>query len=226
MQNGIIGGMRCRMNMTRDQYKDHYMKKLEEGEHFQEYVKTILEDTLNIQLSYYESKEDQLIGENEQGFEVKYDIKSKNSPNIYIEYQEKANIKNNHYVDSGIMRKDNTWIYCIGNEVELFLFSKKRLQELRDSKKYTFKHVQTETSKGFLIPKTVARKEADKYIKVDITDHGRFSRKKPLKKITRKSKRNGEDKLLSNVKLFHDTHSSYEEYLKSDYKKWLDSIPF
>lgn len=52
-------------------------------------------------------------------------------------------------------RKDNSWLFVIGDEKTIYIFSTKYLQMLEDR----FNKVSKPTSKGFLIPV----QEADKY---------------------------------------------------------------
>jgi hypothetical protein len=141
------------MNMT-ENYKNMLLKGLE----FQDFVTDILIKELGIALSTYSSiRYQNKKGENKQGFEIKFDDKYKDTGNIYIETAEKSNENNINYVDSGIYRSDNTWIYIIGNYQELYIFSKSHLVLMHKSKNYIEKT--TKTSKGFLIP----QKDAEKY---------------------------------------------------------------
>ena len=76
--------------------------------------------------------------------------------NIYIEVKEKAHPDNANYVDSGIFRNDNTWLYLIGNYTTVYIFGKSLLKLMYKSGKY--KEVQISTSIGFLLPVEVADK--------------------------------------------------------------------
>ena len=91
-----------------------------------------------------------MVGENKCGFEIKFDDKTKETGNVYIEVSEKSNPANPEYIASGIYRNDNTWLYIIGNYEKIFIFPKSYLRMLHSKGK--FKEVQTPTSKGFLIP--------------------------------------------------------------------------
>jgi len=73
----------------------------------------------------------------------------KETNNIYIEFYERTNIKYN-WTKSGVLRNDNSLFYIIGDFSKVFLFQKKILKLLVKSSKY--KHVETPTSKGILIP--------------------------------------------------------------------------
>jgi hypothetical protein len=143
---------------------EYYAEKLQQGLEFQDFVTDILFNELFIPLSTYQSKKYQLKGENKQGIEIKYDDRYKETGNIYIELSEKSNALNSSFVDSGINRSDNTWLYIIGDYTVLYIFGKKLLRGMHASKKY--REVSTSTSKGFLIPRNDAEKYALKIIKI------------------------------------------------------------
>jgi hypothetical protein len=145
-------------NMT-----DNYKECLQKGLEFQDYVSQVLMNELGISLTTYNSIKYQIIkGENRQGFEIKFDDKFKETSNLYIEVKEKAKAENKYYVDSGIYRNDNTWLYIIGDYTQLFIFGKNHLQLMDRTNKY--RKVRTPTSIGFLLPYTDAVKYSLKTI--------------------------------------------------------------
>jgi hypothetical protein len=75
---------------------------------------------------------------------------------------EKSNADNVNFINSGIYRNDNTWLYIIGNYKILFIFGKSTLKLMYKSKRY--REVEIPTSKGFLVPKVDAEKYALKII--------------------------------------------------------------
>jgi len=128
----------------------YYKEKLEQGLYFQDYVIELLYKN-GIPLISYSSKEYQnMIGENKAGIEIKNDNNFRKTGNLYIEIAEKSNAENISFVSSGIYRNDNTWLYLIGDINKIYVLSKKQLKILHQSKKY--KEVETQTSKGFLLP--------------------------------------------------------------------------
>jgi hypothetical protein len=138
-------------------YKEYYNEKLQQGLEYQDFITDLLIGELGISLSSYSSKKFQnSIGENRQGFEIKFDNRMNDTGNIYIEVKEKANPNNTNYVDSGIFRNDNTWLYLIGNYNLVYIFGKKHLVLMYESNKY--KEVKINTSIGFLIPVADAEK--------------------------------------------------------------------
>ena len=142
---------------------ENYKEMLQKGLEYQDFVTDVLINELGIALSSYSSTKYQYTkGENKQGFEIKFDDKYKDTGNIYIEIAEKSNAVNLNFVNSGIFRNDNTWLYLIGNYNEIFIFSKNHLKLMYESKKY--KEVETETSKGILINKINAEKYCIKKI--------------------------------------------------------------
>ena len=128
---------------------EYYKEKLQQGLEFQDFVTNILIKELGIALSTYNSKKYQLKGENKQGIEIKFDNKHKETGNVYIEISEKSNPDNVAFVESGIYRDDNTWLYVIGNYKILYIFSKKFLKKLHETGKC--REVAIPTSKGFLL---------------------------------------------------------------------------
>jgi len=152
----MVGEMK--FNMT-----ENYKEMLQKGLEYQDFVTDVLIKELGIALSSYGSAKYQYTkGENKQGFEIKFDDKYKTTNNLYIEVAEKSNKLNENFISSGIFRNDNTWLWITGNYTEVFIFSKKHLKLMFNSKK--FRHVVTETSKGFLIDKEHAEKYCIKKI--------------------------------------------------------------
>lgn len=127
---------------------EYYKAKLEQGLAYQDFIS----DRLGI-ISYASKKYQELVGENKLGLEIKFDNEYKNTGNLYIELSEKTDKDNAEFIDSGILRDDNSCLYLIGNYAEAFLFSKRTLIALKDK----LKNVRTPTSKGFLLDKAKAQ---------------------------------------------------------------------
>lgn len=141
--------------LARRKYDDGYYKeKLQEGLEFQDVVTKALYQ-LGIVIVGYASKYFQIEeGENILGAEIKRDGNFRKTGNLYIEIAEKAHPDNPKFVRSGIRRKDNSWLFIIGDEERIYIFATRHLRKLQ--KKY--KIVSTSTSKGFLMPLKDARK--------------------------------------------------------------------
>ena len=146
---------------------EYYKEKLEQGLEFQDHVTELLMKELGISLSSYSSRKWQLRGENKQGIEIKYDAVHNKTGNFYIEVAEKSAPDNPRYVQSGIYRDDNTWLYIIGDYETLYIFGKSFLCNLHKSGKCEEKQIST--SKGFLLTQKQADKYAIKILEVDDT---------------------------------------------------------
>jgi hypothetical protein len=140
-------------------YKQNYQIQLEEGQRFQDHCAYWLQKTLNIGIVNFQTKEYQYkFGENMQGIELKFDKVFQTTSNLWIETAERHN-PDTPYSDSGIFRKDNSWLYCIGNYEVIYIFQKSLLVFLYQTGRYPLIENKLMTSKGFLLPKS----SADKY---------------------------------------------------------------
>ena len=146
-------------------YKEYYKEQLEKGLEYQDYVAEQLY-SIGLPLFNYSSRKFQIeYGENKLGVEIKYDMKFETTRNLWIEISEKSNPSNNQYCLSGIYRKDNSWLYIIGNYKEIYIFPKVFLQKLHRANKYRIIENNTKTSRGFLLPRNDAEKYAAKILK-------------------------------------------------------------
>lgn len=133
----------------------YYHDKLQQGLEFQDVATAALYQRGIVVVGYASRRFQNERGENMLGAEIKRDGKFRQTGNLYIETAEKAHPDNPHYVPAGIRREDNSWLYVIGDEQTLFIFSTKYLRLLAGR----YRSVETATSIGFLLP--VA--DADKY---------------------------------------------------------------
>lgn len=143
---------------------DYYKEKLKQGLYYQDFV---IEELYKVGLpiiSYSSKQYQHLVGENKAGLEIKNDSNYKTTGNIYIEISEKPDANKKEYWKSGIYRNDNTWLYLIGDTDRIFIFSKKQLVLVHESKKY--REVSIPTSKGFLLPV----KDAEKFYALKIIE--------------------------------------------------------
>jgi len=104
-------------------------------------------------LTFYESRDGQYhIGETRERVEIKNDNLIDKYQRLCIETHEKSNENNAAYVESGILRIDNTVLYLIGDYKRWWLFSKEHLQWLlRKDPPFLF-HYKTRTSIGYCLP--------------------------------------------------------------------------
>jgi hypothetical protein len=133
-------------------YNKYYNAQLEKGQEYQDFVTERLYEIGLPIISYSSKKFQHTVGENKCGFEIKFDDKLKSTGNLYIEISEKSNPDNPNYIASGIYRNDNTWLYIIGDYSIIYIFSKKQLRKVYETKKGFFREIKIPTSNGFLVP--------------------------------------------------------------------------
>ena len=145
------------MNSSTD-YRAYYQEKLEQGLQFQDHVTDVLYEQGMVVVTYV-SKARGLKAENKLGVEIKRDAKFRETGNLFIEVAEKSHPSNPLFVSSGIYRKDNSWLYAIGDEQTLWIFSKKILVLLIEAKPPRYQRREIPTSRGYLLPLS----DGDKY---------------------------------------------------------------
>lgn len=122
---------------------EYYSIKLQQGLEYQDFISKALN------ITNYSSKKYQYdLGENSLGIEIKLDTRFEETGNIYFETHEKTRAENANFVESGINRKDNSWLYLIGNYKKAFVFAKKYLPKILEN----CREVTISTSKGLLLP--------------------------------------------------------------------------
>lgn len=154
------------LDKSRHEYKNgYYLKKLEEGMQFQDVVTQALYQRGIVVVGYSSRRFQNSHGENMLGAEIKRDGNFRDTGNLYIEVAEKSHPDNPSYVASGIMRADNSWLFVIGDELDIWIFSTKYLRMLKDR----YRHTETPTSRGFLMPVGEANKYAIRKISLEPT---------------------------------------------------------
>jgi len=125
----------------------------DEGVAFQDMVAKIFEQELHIPIDYYETEwEQKNIGESRQGIEVKLDTRILDTKNVSIEVAEKSKGSNPTWIPSGILRKDNTWLYVQGNPSIILVFGKTILKRVYDKQYKDRVWTPKPTIKTFLMP--------------------------------------------------------------------------
>ena len=133
-----------------------YAERLTAGKEYQDFVSLELYKT-GIPIGLLTSEKYQKnYGETIAGIEIKYDRLLYETGNLYFETHEKSNAENIDYVYSGIFRKDNAWLYGIGNYKILYIVPKLSLQRLYCQQKNNctlecYKERKTPTSLGFTL---------------------------------------------------------------------------
>jgi hypothetical protein len=130
----------------------YYKNKLEEGLVFQDVVTRILYQRGIVIVGYASRRFQNSHGENMLGAEIKRDGKFRKTKNLYLEIAEKSHPNNAFWVNSGIKRNDNGWLYVIGDEKTIWIFVTKLLRDKRTE----WERVNTPTSVGYLMPLAAA----------------------------------------------------------------------
>lgn len=126
----------------------------EKGLRYQEFVCKMLG-----LVDYKKEQEQYDFGETLFGVEIKFDDIMQNTGNLWIETAEKRNSNNDNWIDSGIKRQDNSWLYLIGNYKKAFCFLKNALIEYQawHNKELPIVKNNSLTSQGFLLPTLIAK---------------------------------------------------------------------
>ena len=165
--DGRYGEMNQKLIEAQEEYKNgYYNDKLQEGLEFQDIVTKELYQRGIVIVGYSSRKHQNEDGENMLGAEIKRDGKFRDTGNLYIEVSEKSHPDKPNYTPSGIHRKDNSWLFVIGDENTIYIFSTKYLLILEDR----YKHVNKPTSNGFLMPIEDAEKYCIRKIELTQTD--------------------------------------------------------
>ena len=151
------------MNPNYSENNSGHIDSFEVGNEFQDFVCIELAKQ-GIILQNINSKKFQFnVGENLQGFEIKYDARCTGdrgttaTNQLSIETAEKTKAENAKFIPSGIYRNDNSWLYIQGNFKTFWIFSKKLLILLHRSGRY--KEHELPTIKKFYLP----MEDADRY---------------------------------------------------------------
>lgn len=144
----------------------NYKSNLEAAKVFEDFVYDQMY-RLGVCIVRYGTLEYQRVGENRAGLEIKLDRKFRQTGNLFIETYERYN-STVDFKPAGCLSPDNSWWYAIGDYEGFYLFGKQMLARMNDHKNGNgglhYKHVETETSKGFLLPVSDAGKYADRVI--------------------------------------------------------------
>lgn len=156
------------MGISYQQRNSGHIDSLEVGNTFQDFVcielakQSIILQNINSKKFQYE------IGENLQGFEIKFDGTSLKTNRLSIEVAEKVNGYADMWTESGIYRNDNSWLYIQGNYSFIWIFPKNVLQGLHKSGKYEIAQHPKEfpTLNKFYLPFDIADKWCAKKITI------------------------------------------------------------
>jgi hypothetical protein len=142
-------------------YEAYRRNKIESGLLYQDFVVDTLSHTIGLIIQVYSSRVYQYaIGESRQGIEIKHDELYAHTGNLWIEISEKAVPRDGDYCPSGIFRRDNSWLYVIGDYDTIFIFPQVHLRALVSAKRFPIEENKTRTSQGFRLRDDFARKYA------------------------------------------------------------------
>lgn len=142
----------------------NFLDQLKKSERFESEVANFFLDNYSINIGFFNGKE-QYKGETKVGIEIKNDQMSEKTGNYAIECYEKSNPNNPNWINSGILKEDNTVYFFMGyvsnNILQYKIFKKSTLLKIwkhRDfyikaNKIKEYKEKQHGTSKGYLILK-------------------------------------------------------------------------
>jgi hypothetical protein len=136
----------------------YYNEKLQEGLEFQDVVTQALYMRGIVVVGFSSRRFQNRVGENMLGAEIKRDGNFRKTGNLYLETAEKSHPKNPEYVTSGVMRNDNSWLFVIGDEQTIYIFSTKYLRMLIAQKDW--REIRKTTSIGRLMPISDAERYA------------------------------------------------------------------
>lgn len=159
MPENLTPGGRC-SEMNAEQYRQYRKVQIEDGQLFQDFVVDLAWQA-GLAIAQYASKTYQIaIGESRTGVEIKYDKRRAGTGNLYIEYAEKAVPRLGDYAPSGIMRTGH-WLFAIGDYDIVYFFANSLLLRLKIATNGNggprYRHVQSETSQGYLLPERDAK---------------------------------------------------------------------
>ena len=90
-------------------------KKTIEAERFQRKIESFFKEEYQLDIGLFYDELDQDKGECAVGIELKNDKRYLETKNIAVEYQEKTNANNKHWVNSGILKNDNSEYFLFGD---------------------------------------------------------------------------------------------------------------
>lgn len=109
--------------------------EFQRGLEFQDFVVEVLAKQLGIVIQIFSSQRYQFSsGESVQGWEIKLDSRCTETGRLSIEIAEKSRSDMPNWTPSGICRDDNTIFYVQGNRQVFWVFFKKHLRWVLDTK--------------------------------------------------------------------------------------------
>lgn len=104
--------------------REAFIEDLDRGTKYEQFIYDYFQRTIGKRPNHFKGKDQQKLGENNWGLEIKYDHESSRTGNLYIETQDKVN------GGGGIYRVNNTRYLLIGDYSRFWIFSIEVLREL------------------------------------------------------------------------------------------------
>lgn len=148
------------------EHTENFIIKLETSHRFEVYIDSEFKRN-HFDIGLYYGRDGQYAGESNAGIEIKNDCKMEQTGNIYVEYQERME-DTGKWVNSGILKQDNTIVYVFGTMRDYLFVLKERLiyyyeallnhEELEGMRfvNETAHH----TSKGYIISRSVLENDS------------------------------------------------------------------
>lgn len=144
----------------------YFIKNLTLSHRFEIYIDCMFRQQ-GLDIGLYYGRDQQYSGENAAGIEIKRDMMAASTGNLYIEYAERHHADGGRWVDSGILKTDNSQFFLMGDIGRYYVLRKADLlalyraltdtpprpvpQGVRRTK------ARRDTSLGFLIPAQTAK---------------------------------------------------------------------
>lgn len=138
-------------------HSDYFIEQLEASHAFEVFIDCEFKQR-GIDIGLYYGRDAQYSGESDAGIEIKYDKRSRETNNFYIEYQERM-WNTGSWVDSGILKDDNSRFFLYGTMSGYVIFERETLldyyERLMDGERIPgiilVREQQHQTSKGFIL---------------------------------------------------------------------------
>ena len=138
-------------------HSDYFIEQLESSHSFEVVIDCEFKDR-GIDIGLYYGRDAQYSGESDAGIEIKFDKRSQETNNFYIEYQERM-WNTGSWVDSGILKDDNSRFFLYGTMSGYVIFKRETLldfyERLMDGERIPgiilVREQQHQTSKGFIL---------------------------------------------------------------------------
>lgn len=138
-------------------HSDYFIAQLESSHAFEVFIDCAFKQ-LGVDIGLYYGRNAQYSGESDAGIEIKYDKRSKETHNFYIEYQERM-WNTGSWVDSGILKDDNSRFFLYGTMSGYVIFKRETLlnyyNRLMKGERIPgimlVREQQHQTSKGFIL---------------------------------------------------------------------------